>query len=158
MMDMWNDLEQMCETLEKELKSFNKKLETNKSDQLTLDDLARIERVTHSLKSIKGVMAMMSDGDMYSNARGMGSRGYSGRNYPANYYNDGSYRGGGSYGMPYLGNMVYAQGRNDMGQFTNNGYSRHGDILTKLREVRYEVPDHIRPELDRLIEHIEQTM
>ena len=151
-MDIRNDLEQMCETLEKELKSFNKKLETNKSDQLTLDDLARIERVTHSLKSSKGVMAMMSEGDMYSN------RGYSGRNYPVGYYNDGSYRGGGSYGMPYLGNMVYAQGRNDMGQFTSNGYSRHGDILTKLREVRYEVPDHIRPELDRLIEHIEQTM
>ena len=153
MMDMWNDLEQMCETLEKELKSFNKKLETNKSDQLTLDDLARIERVTHSLKSIKGIMAMIGEGDMYSN-RG-GSRG---RNYPLSYYNDGSYRGGGSYGMPYLGNMVYAQGRNDMGQFTSNGYSRHGDLLTKLREVRYEVPDHIRPELDRLIEHIEQTM
>ena len=153
MADMWNDLEQMCETLEKELKSFNKKLETNKSEQLTLDDLARIERVTHSLKSIKGVMAMMGKEDMYSNARW-----YSGRNYPVSYYNDGSYRGGGSYGMPYLGNMVYAQGRNDMGQFTGNGYSRHGDILTKLREVRYDVPDHIRPELDRLIEHIEQTM
>ena len=153
MADMWNDLEQMCETLEKELKSFNKKLETNKSDQLTLDDLARIDRVTHSLKSIKGVMAMMGKEDMYSNARG-----YSGRNYPASYNNDGGYRGGGSYGMPYFGNMVYAQGRNDMGQFTGNGYSRHGDLLTKLREVRYDVPDHIRPELDRLIEHIEQTM
>lgn len=153
MADMWNDLEQMCDTLEKELKSFNKKLETNKSEQLTLDDLARIERVTHSLKSIKGVMAMMGEEGMYSNARG-----YNGRNYPASYYSDGSYRRGGSYGMPYLGNMVYAQGRNDMGQFTSNGYSRHGDILTKLREVRYDVPDHIRPELDRLIEHIEQTM
>lgn len=153
MADMWNDLEQMCETLEKELKSFNKKLETNKSEQLTLDDLARIERVTHSLKSIKGVMAMMGKEDMYSNARG-----YSGRPYPASYYNDGGYRGGGSYGMPYIGNMAYAQGRNDMGQFTGNGYSRHGDLLTKLREVRYDVPDHIRPELDRLIEHIEQTM
>lgn len=153
MTDLWNDLEQMCETLEKELKSFNKKLETGKSEPLTLDDLARIERVTHSLKSIKGVMAMMGEEGAHS-----GARGYSGRNYPASYYNDGGYRGGGSYGMPYLGNMVYAQGRNDMGQFTSNGYSRHGDILMKLREVRYEVPEHIRPELDRLIEHIEQTM
>lgn len=158
MMDVWNDLEQMWDTLGRELKSFNKKLDSNKSEQLTLDDLARIDRVTHSLKSVKGTMGMMGKEDMYSNARGMGPHGYSGRNYPASYYNDWGYPGGNSYGMPYLGNMVYAQGRNDMGQFTGNGYSRHGDILVKLREVRYDVPDHIRPELDRLIEHIEQTM
>ena len=55
-MDLYNDLEEMCETLSRELKKANEKID---GGDITAGDMAYIDGITHSLKSIKTIMAMM---------------------------------------------------------------------------------------------------
>ena len=153
MMDIYNDLEQMCETLGKALKEANRKLEAS-GGKLTGDDLAFADKLTHAIKSVKTTMAMMDSEGGYSN-NGGGSYG----DYPMG----GSYRGGGSYdGGSYNGGS-YARGRTNArrdssGRYSRNGYSRDDgeDMIEKLREVMEDAPDQLRQDIQRLISKAEQ--
>lgn len=114
-MKMLENLHELCEKLERELKEVNTKL--NQSDaKINSDDLSIIDKLTHSIKSIKTVIAMEEYPDGYS---GEYSGEYSregGWNYNRPYYTSGNY----------YGNSGARRMRDSMGRYTSrdNGYSR----------------------------------
>lgn len=159
-MDYEKELYELCETIKDEIAEANKKIK-NAGGKLSAGDVEYIDKLTHSLKSIKAVMAMMEDEDggeysgRMSYARdGRGGRSYRGGSYR---YDDGM--------MMTDGNMAYARGRgsnarrDSMGRYSSrmDGYSRTGDIVQSLREVMEEAPDdRTRMEIQRLVEKMEQ--
>lgn len=146
-MDNINDLRELCETITREIAVANEKIRTA-DGKLTAADMDYVDKLTHSLKSIKAVIAMM-DGD---------KGGYSGRGYPEPYsgYDGGSYLGGGSYRRG-RGSFVR---RDSMGRYTGDGYSRHGDnMVEELRNLMQDAPnEQVRQEIMRLVDRIEQQM
>lgn len=116
---MYDELKHICEILENELANVNKKLD--KSDGvLSGDDISYIDKLTHSIKSIKTTIAMMEaeDGD-------------SGRYMPHPGYGN-SYNYGGS----------YRRGRDSMGRYTSRrGYSYDDGMMDELRTLMESAPD-----------------
>lgn len=134
-------LEESCEIVEKELKDVNKKLSASSSKNPS--DIDMLDKLTHSLKSIKTTMAMIdaAEEEEYSGYSGrrytMPSMNYSGRRggYSGEYSGA---QGGGQSGASYGGEYSGARGR-------RGGYSRDGineDIIgkleSKLRNARNE--------------------
>ena len=168
-MDYEKELYELCETIKEEIAEANKKIK-NAGGKLSGSDVEYIDKLTHSLKSIKAVMAMMEDEgeDEYSGAsyarggRGgnRGGRSYRGGSYRGSSYDDGMMTGGegGSYARDGRGRGSNAR-RDSMGRYSSrmDGYSRHGDVVESLREVMEEAPDdRTRQEIQRLIEKMEQ--
>ena len=165
-MDYEKELYELCETIKEEIAEANKKIK-NAGGKLSAGDVEYIDKLTHSLKSIKAVMAMMEeDGDEYSGrmsyARdGRGGRSYRGGSYRGSSYDDGMMMTGGedgSYARDGRGRGSNAR-RDSMGRYSSrtDGYSRHGDVVESLREVMEEAPDdRTRMEIQRLIEKMEQ--
>lgn len=147
---MYDELKHICEILENELANVNKKLD--KSDGvLSGDDISYIDKLTHSIKSLKTTIAMVEaeDGGSYSDG--------SYRMYPHwNSYNDG------------MDNGSYARGRgrnarrDSMGRYSRdgyggNGYSRDQEMISELRELMNDAKDdRTRQEFQRFISKIEQ--
>ncbi len=69
MHDLYQELEELCETVSKELEDANSK---TRGGKLSMGDLDYLDKLTHTLKSIKTTMAMLESG--YS-----ADRRYSGR-------------------------------------------------------------------------------
>ena len=65
MYDVYNELEELCETTSKELKDVNNKIR-NAGGKLSPSDIEMADKLTHTLKSIKTTMAMMDAEDGYS--------------------------------------------------------------------------------------------
>lgn len=171
-MDYEKELYELCETIKEEIGEANEKIK-KAGGKLSGSDVEYIDKLTHSLKSIKAVMAMMEDEgeDEYSGASY--ARGGRGGNRGGRSYRGGSYRGGNSYDDGMMGGS-YEQGgsyardgrgrgsnarRDSMGRYSSrmDGYSRHGDVVESLREVMEEAPDdRTRMEIQRLIEKMEQ--
>ena len=137
-MDIYNELEKLCETIENEIRTVNEKLE-KANGEIHGDDISYIDRLTHAMKSIKTTMAMMDS--EYSNDDGMMhndySRRYSGRRYSRDNYST-------------------ARGRNarrdSMGR-----YSRDDGMVEELRMLMQDAPDdQTRKEFQRFIQKIEQ--
>lgn len=129
---LYDDLEEMCETLADDLTKTNEKL--NKAGgEISAGDLEYINRLTHAIKSVKGTMAMMdAEESGYSYDDGM---------------SNGSYRGS------------YARGRNarrdSRGRYSR-GNSRDSGMVSELRELMRDAPDEqTRMEMQRLISRIE---
>lgn len=120
---MYDELKHICEILENELANVNKKLD--KSDGvLSGDDISYIDKLTHSIKSIKTTIAMMEAED-----------GESGRYMPYGMYGNNSYNGG------YNGNS-YRRGRDSMGRYTSRrGYSYDDGMIEELRSLMENAPD-----------------
>ena len=143
-MEIMDSLYRLCETLENEVERVNAKLDKSKGE-LTGDDLSYIQKLTHSLKSIKATIAMMEDEEGYSN-----------RMYPMT---GGSYRGGN--GGSYRGGS-YARGRmnarRDMGRYSREtGYSRDDGMVDELRDLMEDAPnDAVKRDIKKLIDKIEQ--
>jgi len=119
---MYDELKHICEILENELANVNKKLD--KSDGvLSGDDISYIDKLTHSIKSIKTTIAMMEAED-----------GESGRYMPHSY---GMYGNGG-----YNGNS-YRRSRDSMGRYTSRrgGYSYDDGMIEELRSLMENAPD-----------------
>jgi hypothetical protein len=162
-MDYEKELYELCETIKEEIGNANDKIK-KAGGKLSAGDVDYIDKLTHTLKSIKAVMAMMEeDGDEYSGrmsyARdGRGGRSYRGGSYR---YDDGMMMTGGednSYARDGRGRGSNAR-RDSMGRYSSrmDGYSRHGDVVESLREVMEEAPDdRTRMEIQRLIEKMEQ--
>lgn len=155
MENMQKDLRELCEMLSRALKEANEKLR-NAGGKLSTTDLEYVDRLTHSLKSIKATIKMIEDEEMEDGGSyGDGSyrmRGYSRNDYRGS-YDDGSYaRGRGRYAN-----------RDAMGRYSSRdggsyGYSRDGgDMVEELRGLMNMAPDdQTRQEMQRMIQKLEQ--
>ena len=146
-MDLYNDLEEICERLSKELKKANEKLNGR---EMTAADTAYMDQLLHSLKSVKTVMAMM-DSENDDDGRSYEGRSYEGRSYRGSSGRSGRRRDAmgrysGDYnGMRYMGNY---SGR--------RGYSRDDEMISNLREMMEDAPDEqTRSDLQRMISRME---
>lgn len=142
-MDYINELHELCETISSEIAESNEKIRAA-GGKLSAGDVDYIDKLTHTLKSIKATIAMMEDEDGYSSAP---------------YYMGGSYRGGNRGGSYRDGS--YARRRNtrrdSMGRYSSNGYSRDGGMVEELRELMEDAPNEaIKRDIQRLVDKIEQ--
>ena len=69
MHDIMDELYELCETLEKDLAKTNEKLRMA-GGELSGSDLEYVDKLTHSLKSIKTTVAMLEADDGFSRAGG----------------------------------------------------------------------------------------
>ena len=140
MQDIYNDLEELCGTVSREIGKANK--EIGDSGALSAGDIEYLDKLTHMMKSIKTTMAMIDSEEGYSGG------------YPMNYSVENS--NGGSYARGYSRNGSYARGRGSSAR-SNRGYSRDsGDMVEELRELMNDAPDErTRQEFQRFISKIE---
>ena len=130
-MDYIKDLHELCDVLSEKIADKTRKI---RSSGMSDGDLDTLEKLTHSLASVKKILAFAEDED-----------GYSG-NWPA----DGSYRG------MYRGS--YARKRDSMGRYSGErGYSRN-TLADKMRELMNDAPDdRTRQEMMRMVEKLENA-
>ena len=137
-MDYTKDFEDLCEVVGEQIRDLSRKI---KNSGMTNSDLEQMDKLTHTLKSIKAVMGMEEG---YSNHYPyLGGYGYDGGS---------SYRDGGSYAR------VRNQRRDSMGRYSSErGYSRN-DLTDKMRELMEDAPDErTRQEIQRMVEKLERT-
>lgn len=148
------ELYEMCDTISNAIKQANEKIRTA-GGKVSTGDIDYVDKLTHSLKSVKAVIKMMEeDEDM--------DDGYSQRGYSRNDYSGRMYRGR-SYDDGYSGRRSYAPGRgtyakrDSMGRYaSDDGYSRGGDMVDELRSLMNDAPDEqTRQEFQRLINKME---
>lgn len=145
-MDNIKELKEMCDVVSRAIAQANEKIR-GAGGKLSAGDADYVDKLLHSLKSIKGVIKMEEEAEM--------DDGYSERMYSRG-YDRGSYRGsydGGSYGR---GRMNAR--RDSMGRYSSNdGYSRGGNMVDELRELMMDAPDEqTRQEMQRLIDKMQQ--
>ena len=138
MKDILTELYDMKEAIAREIGEANRRIRQS-DDKISMDDLEVIDKLTHSLKSLTTVCAMLEAEE----------EGYSG-----DYMAGQSYRGGysGREGRTrYNRNSYGREGRNSY------GYSRTGDINDRLRQMMNEAPDeNTRMEIRKLIDRMER--
>ena len=147
-MDYIKDLHELCETLSGELADINSKIR-DAGGKMSAGDLEVVDKLTHSIKSIKSVIAMMEESDSYS--------GFYPRPWGGMYADGGSYRGGGAYrGGSYRGGGSYARRRDSMGRYSGErSYSRN-DMADRLREMMEDAPDErTRQEMMRMLDRMD---
>lgn len=134
MKSLYEDLENMCEIVGNELSTANAKIKKAEG-KLTGDDISYIDKLTHTLKSIKGTLAMMDEND-YS------QRGYTSRTMPL------------YYGNSYAGRRNAR--RDSMGRYSRDGYSRAAeDMAMQLRDLMEDAPDEqTRMDIKRIIDRM----
>lgn len=144
-MDMNKDLMELCETISRSIATANEKIR-GAGGKLSTGDTEYIDRLTHSLKSVKAIMKMDEEAEMDD---GYSERGYS-RGYDRGSYR-GGYNDGGSYAMG-RGRGRYAN-RDSMGRYSrDDGYSRGGNMADELRDLAENAPnDQIKQELMRIV-------
>lgn len=136
-------LHDLCEVISRELEDANEKIR-KAGGKISAGDLEYIDKLTHSLKSIKTTIAMMEaeDEDGYSN------RGYM------------PYYGG---GMSYAGRMNAK--RDSVGRYSregrdysrNHGYSYAEDMeqtREEMRELAQKMPEEHRRMIERALDDL----
>ena len=146
-MDNMKDLHEICEIVSRAIAQANEKIRAA-GGKLSTGDADYMDKLTHILKSVKGVIKMEEESEM--------DDGYSERMYSRGYDRGGSYRGsydGGSYGR---GRMNAR--RDSMGRYSSDdGYSRGGNMADELRDMMSMAPDdQTRQEMQRLIQKLDQ--
>ena len=146
-MEKWlDDLYDLCETVSREIGDTNEKIRAA-GGKLSGSDLSYLDQLTHTLKSVKTVIAMEEsehDGE---------SSGYQ-------YYMDTRYP---SYGDGMRGGRSNARRRDAMGRYSREnrrgGYSRdaaRADMVDDLRDLMRNAPDeHTRAKFQRFIDEVE---
>lgn len=135
-MDHMKDLETLCEIISEKIAEKTRKI---RNGGMNDGDLETLDKLTHTLASVKKIMAFMEDEDGYSGYDGMGSYRNS---YRGSYVRDGgSYRG---------------QRRDSMGRYSGErGYSRNA-LADKMRDLMMDAPDdRTRQEIQRMVEKLE---
>ena len=132
-MDIMKDLETLCGVISDKISEQTRKI---KNGGMSDGDLETIDKLTHSLASVKKIMAFMEDEGEYSG------------NYPMSYRE--SYRGS------YRGGSYRNQRRDGMGRYSGErGYSRN-DLADNMRDLMMDAPDdRTRQEIQRMIEKLE---
>jgi len=148
----------LCETISREIEEANEKIR-KAGGKLSAGDVDYIDKLTHSLKSIKTTIAMMESED---------EGGYSGRMMMPRYgyaYNDGrSYADGGMMRGDSYGGMSNAGRRNarrdSMGRYTREGGYSYADsmdsLLEEMRGMMGELPEEKRREVQRFVDKMER--
>lgn len=131
-------LQEICDTLSKELAKANDKIRAA-GGALTTADVDYVDKLTHSIKSVKTTIAMMEaeEGDE-GGSYGYAPNGYSRR--PEYSYARRNVR------------------RDSMGRYSGarGGYSRDGAMLDELYELMDKAPDErTRQEMQRMIDRME---
>lgn len=143
---MIDALEELCETVILDLEKTNDKIR-NAGGELTAGDIDYLNKLTHTIKSIKTTLAMVEH-DGYSERGGSYNMGgsYARGGRSRNSYNRGS----------------YARGRNarrdSMGRYSREGgYSRSADdMVEQLHDLMEDAPDEkSRQEIQKLISKME---
>lgn len=149
--NMLKDLEELCTTLSRALAQSNEKIRSAGS-KLSSGDLDFIQKLTHSLKSVKTTMAMIEAEEMDD---GEYSERYM-RGYSRGSYRDGGYRGSYNDGGSYARGRMNAR-RDSMGRYSrDDGYSRGDGMVDDLRDLMNNAPDNeTRQEMQRLIQKLE---
>ena len=144
-MDYLRDYEDGCEVLHEKYRDSIRKI---KNGGMSASDLDQLEKLTHSMASIKKMMKMEEDGE------------YSGW-YP--YRMGGAYADGNGMGGGMSNGGSYARGRSNarrdsMGRYSGErGYSRT-DFADELRELMEQAPDEkTRQKIQRMAEEIENA-
>lgn len=141
-------LYELCEALTRELEDVFKKVSQSGMNSTMLE---YIDKLTHSLKSVKTIIAMEeSKGGNYENNGGYGAynRYYANPNF-ADYgrggYGDGGYGEGDGYGR---------RGRDSMGRYTSGG-----DLAQELQKLIGQAPTpQIRMDMEHLAQKINNAM
>jgi hypothetical protein len=116
------DLHELCETISREIGDANEKIRQS-GGKLSGEDLTYLDKLTHTLKSLKTTIAMVEAED-----------GESGRYMPHSY---GMYGTNGGYN----GNS-YRRSRDSMGRYTSRrGYSYDDGMIEELRSLMESAPD-----------------
>lgn len=143
MHDLYDNLEQLCETVADEISASNEKINAA-GGKLTSGDVDYLDKLTHMLKSIKTTKAMID------------AEGYGWDDMP-----DGSSRTMASYRAGRGRNAK----RDSMGRYSrdngsyNNQYDRSydGDMIAELRELMEEAPNgKIRQRFQQFISEVER--
>ena len=117
------DLHELCETISREIGDANEKIR-QAGGKLSAGDVDFVDKLTHTMKSLKTTIAMMEAED----------GGESGRYMPNSY---GMYGTNGGYN----GNS-YRRGRDSMGRYTSRrGYSYDDGMIEELRSLMESAPD-----------------
>ena len=129
------DLHELCETISREIGDANEKIR-QAGGKLSAGDVDFVDKLTHTMKSLKTTIAMME-------AEG----GESGR-YSYGMYGNDSYNNGGS----------YRRSRNSMGRYTSRrGYSYDDGMIEELRSLMENAPDErTKSEFRQFISKIEK--
>lgn len=144
-MEKWlDDLYELCDTVSREIGESNEKIRAA-GGKLSAGDVDYIDKLTHTMKSIKTTIAMAEHEDD-------GESGY----YPYM----GSYR---SYDNGMRGGRSN-QRRDSRGRYSREnrgGYSRDdamADMIDELRDLMRDAPDeHTRMKFQRFIDEIENA-
>ena len=147
-------LYELCETVNIELDEYNKKIQ-NANGKMNMSDLEVLDKLTHTLKSIKAVIAMLEAQDSsYSGHFWDGRYYYDGGTSMEGSSNRGSYEGGSSNGSYGRGRGSHAN-RDRMGRYAERGYSRadaQEDFRTELEELMSKAPDEqSRKKIEKLM-------
>lgn len=132
------DLHELCETISREIGDANEKIR-QAGGKLSGEDLTYLDKLTHTLKSLKTTIAMVEAED-----------GESGRYMPNSY---GMYGTNGGYN----GNS-YRRSRDSMGRYTSRrGYSYDDGMIEELRSLMESAPDErTKSEFRQFIAKIEK--
>lgn len=147
-------LHEVCEIFMESLADAKDKLRKS-SGPVSVGDADYVDKLTHTIKSIKTTIAMMEadDEDGYSNRGGNSNR------FIPWYYGGMSYEGGNMGGN--RGGRSYARGRgarrDSMGRYSNEGYSYADSmdaLLDEMRGMMDQLPQEKRRKAERLIDEL----
>lgn len=126
-----NEIYELKERLLKELEEYGRK------GDLSTGSLDVVDKLAHTVKNLCKILEESDEG--YSN----GMR-----------YTDGRmYTDGRSYARGRTGNVR----RDNMGRYSRNGYSYDGeDMVDQLRDLMADAPDHVKSDIQRLINKVEK--
>lgn len=147
----------LCEVISRELEECNEKIR-QAGGKLSAGDVDYLDKLTHSMKSIKTTIAMMES----ENEGGYSNRGGNSNRYMP-WYGGMSYEGNGNQGNSMnRGGRSYARGRNNnpMGR---NQYSRDGgysyaedmeETKEEIRELSQKMPEEHRRKIERALDEL----
>lgn len=156
-MDVLNEIMEMKDTIAKKIAEANQRIRKSDGD-LNNGDVEYIDKLTHSMKSLATICAMLEAEEGYSGNWDPyyygNDRGYSGRERRAGYSREGSGNDGG-YSREGREGRYSREGR--ARRYSGNGYSRNGEVTEHLRMLMDEAPDEsTRMEIKRLMDKFDQ--
>lgn len=154
-MDNINDLYELCEFLDRDLKAMNEKIR-NMGGKMNNETLGYVDRLTHAIKSLKTVIAMEEEHNGYSQ-RGMSYA--RGDNTGRVHWNDGSV----SYGdNSYERGRGSNANRDSRGRYSSAGYDGYSrddakaDMMHELHELMQDADPSMRGEFQTFINKLER--
>ena len=147
MQNLMDDLYDMKEAVAYEIGEANKRIQ-QAGNKISTTDLDIINKLTHSLKSLTTVCAMLEAEEEKDDGYSMNGQTY------REAYRGGSNRGGSYRG--YAGENRNRYSRNSYAR-EGRGYSRTGDMTEHLRMLMDEAPDeNTRMEIRKLMDRFER--